>query len=210
MSAIMEQNEIADNAGKASRSAIRAYRESVARGECDETILFNGRKLKIEWDKDRSVYLSRVQAAESLNVEIPRLQAIAAETAQPLAEAEAFVRSTVPDTMSVGDLRQRIHAANDKLPVATPSRDCERTGVLVQHIPGRLSWPPEIVGHPQPRCHCRLPFPCRANPFPTAADAGPDSTSQALQRQIEASAAPHCGPSPMLDGRAYQGAKGDL
>ena len=80
MSAIMEQNEIAEKAGKASRSAIRAYRESVARGECDETILFNGRKLKIEWDKDRSVYLSRVQAAESLNVEIPRLQAIAAET----------------------------------------------------------------------------------------------------------------------------------
>ena len=67
--------------------------KSVARGECDETILFNGRKLKIEWDKDRAVYLSRVQAAETLTTEVPKLEAIAAETCAALTEVEAFAHA---------------------------------------------------------------------------------------------------------------------
>ncbi len=184
MSTAILENETA-TVSKVSRSAIRAYRESVARGECDETILFNGRKLKIEWDKDRTVYLSRVQACESLRVDLPKLEAAAAEAAKAVMEAKAFAGSPLPDNVTVGDLRQRLHAANYTVPVGTLTQLGTALQWFANSMPdgylGRL-------GSSAIRSHAAVSD-CRSRAeqvlYQSTPDQRPDSTAQALQQQIE-------------------------
>ncbi len=135
MSTAILENETA-TVGKVSRSAIRAYRESVARGECDETILFNGRKLKIEWDKDRTVYLSRVGAHESLTTEIPRLKEVAAEVSKRLTDAQTFATSPLADNLTIGELRERISVANEKVSTGTPAELAAALQWLGDTMPG--------------------------------------------------------------------------
>ena len=94
------------------------YRQSVFDGNYDEGVCFDTRRIRSEWEVDRQRYLSRVAASESLATEVPRLQAIAAEAAKAVAEAENFC-SAIPDTMTVQQLRSTIHAANPKIRVNT-------------------------------------------------------------------------------------------
>ena len=60
MSIILE-NETASPA-KVSRSAIKAYRQSIFDGVCDPGILFDARRLEIEWQRDRKTYECRQEA----------------------------------------------------------------------------------------------------------------------------------------------------
>jgi hypothetical protein len=121
MSAVAETEVIEHPVmGKPSRKAIRAYRESVFDGTCDEGTLFNARQIRAEWERDRRTYQARVRACEILTVDVPRLEKAVAETAKGLAEAETFARSPIPDSMSVAQLRERIRAVNPSLSAGSP------------------------------------------------------------------------------------------
>ena len=112
------------------------YRQSVFDNVCDPGILFDSRRIEAEWRKDRSVYEARVKACETLKVEVPKLEEAAADVAKAVTEAEVFARSAIGDNVIIGDLRQRIHAANDKLPAGTPAELAAGLAFLCNIMPG--------------------------------------------------------------------------
>lgn len=105
--------------GDSPSPAVLAYRESVFAGDCNEAILFDARRIRSEWERDRRIYERRLEAVRVLREELPRLQTDAAEAAQALADAEAFIASPLPDTATVGELRARITAADGTIPTGT-------------------------------------------------------------------------------------------
>jgi hypothetical protein len=120
MATIMEETT-AEKPPKVSRSDRKRYEQSVLDGVCSDEILFGARRIKNEWTRDRATFEARQQACEVLRVKVPELERVAAGAARAAAEAEAFSRGTIADSMSVAELRQRIAAAHPTLRVGTPT-----------------------------------------------------------------------------------------
>jgi hypothetical protein len=137
--AIMEETQPKD---KVSRAARKAYEQSVFDNRCDEQVLFQARRIRPEWERDRTTYQARVRACEVLKCEVPRLEASAAEAARAAADAEAFARSPLADGSTIGELRQRVLAVDPQRRVGTPAELAQGLLFLVGSMPdgavGRL------------------------------------------------------------------------
>ncbi len=161
------------------------YRQSVFDNVCDPGILFDSRRIEAEWRKDRSVYEARVKACETLNVDLPKLETAAVEAAAAATEAEGFAHATVADTMSIGQLRERICRANPKLTVAKVSELANALLWLSDPSPsGRIGTLKSASIRAQGSivdCRDRA----RQTLIQTAVDQQPDSTLTALSQQIE-------------------------
>ena len=137
MSTITEETaaEAAPKA-KPSKAAIAAYRESVFSGQCDAQILFDARRIEAEWRSDRQTYLAREAAVASLRDELPRLQQKAAELAKQVGAAESFASSPIPDTVTVGELRDRLQGFKPPLKTGTPAELANALLRYVDAMPG--------------------------------------------------------------------------
>jgi uncharacterized small protein (DUF1192 family) len=89
-----------------------AYKQSVFDGNLDGEILFQARRTQSEWNADRQVYESRVAAREKLNT-IPDLERAAAEAqakADTASDFISYIKSVLPDSETLGDIRTRLRA----------------------------------------------------------------------------------------------------
>jgi hypothetical protein len=120
MATIMEET-VDQPKAKVSRSDRKRYEQSVFSGQCDEGVLFAARRIRAEWEADRRTFLARREACKTLAERVPELDERARQAARAAAEAEAFARSAIPDTVTIADLRARISAAGPKLRVGTPA-----------------------------------------------------------------------------------------
>jgi len=138
MATIMEETST-EKLGKpkVSRSDRKAYQQSVLDNVCDSKINFAARRLDCEWRADRRTYEVRLQACKTLKEDVPELERVAAEAARAAAEAESFARSAVPNTLTVAELRARLHAAHPNLPASTPAELAQGLLFLVGTMPGQ-------------------------------------------------------------------------
>ena len=121
MSTVLEnETVVAEKLGKPSRSAIKEYRQSVFDNVCDAAINFAARRIDAEWQQDRKTFERRQCACESLQIDLPALEAAANDAAKTAAQAEEFARALLPDNATIGQLRERIRAANEKALTGTP------------------------------------------------------------------------------------------
>ena len=86
---------------------------------CDPAILFDGRKLKIEWERDRQTYEARAKACESLKTGVPRLEEAASKLPSGSTDAQTFATLPLADGVTTRDSRQTLQAAGFAGPTGT-------------------------------------------------------------------------------------------